>query len=497
MAMHRTSRSIENAWPLQGAGMKFCLKSLVLLLWAPLCFLPCTAQQASVYYNSGLCQTSSIRCDKENSWNSNFCYFDGGSGSLKNYFPPYRFPYDLGDGSIGSTSWDVQGWTYMLSDAAFKGFGTGQYVARACASHPTTMDSYFLYTPNQVFSSQTSAGVEYDLVATPVFSSSAPYNYAGPCNLAGSYPGIWISLQLPYPVVVNRVSFTSISSSAYPAGYRVYCKQGSAWALLFDSASRTVSYTLCTRAQCGDSDYDMLVHDSGCFNNTLFACHDVAVAVGRRGGPLAAKWFNLANLRFYNYTDEATLASVLPPPTPAATPSPTPLNSPSKSPTPVPTPVAATPSAQPTPSPTPVPTPVPAEPYSYSGPVLCDQGVFACSLVPGSSSSYWCAFRLRQYPPYEIPASNNPMSLTGSNGRERWETVGWNYTLDGRAGHGPAGLYTVRACSDYVKYDNWDRLVFLSLSLSLSLFLSLSFSMSLSLSLSLAPAFVFGNALLC
>jgi hypothetical protein len=393
------------------------------------------------YYNRELCAASFYKCNRENQWNMYFCYFDVSNVSLapsalKNYFPPYRFAADLGDGSIGSTSWDVDGWTYTLSDAAFKGFGTGQYVARACASHPTTMDSYYLYTPNQVFSSQVTSGAVWDLQVTPIFSSLEPYDYTGPCRLAGTlYSGLWISLQLPYPVVVNRMSFTSLSSGTYPAGYKVYCKAQqqqatpSQWRLLFDNSNCPVSYVPCTRAQCGDEYYSMIVHDSGCFNNTLFACSDVAFVVGRRGGPIPTRDFEFGNLRFYNYTDEAALMNVLYPPllTPAPTPAPT-----------------------------------PAEPYSYSGPVLCDRGALVCSSASHAGSlSYWCAFGVRQYPPYAIPAASNPMSESGSNGREQWETVGWSYMLDGRAGHGPAGQYTVRACSDYVMYDMWDRYLFL------------------------------------
>jgi hypothetical protein len=147
-----------------------------------------------------------------------------------------------------------------------------------------------------------------------------------------SYKGVWVALQVPSPLVVNRVTFNAHSNfiGATPKGYRVYARFGGGtppsnqWSLLASSTDAQFTYVA----------GDYYVHDSGCFANSQI--YDTfALVISAYGN--ADDVLSVSNVRYHSYSAHTTHA-----PTPA----------PTAVPTPVPTP-------QPTPQPTPVPTAAP------------------------------------------------------------------------------------------------------------------------------------------
>lgn len=123
-----------------------------------------------------------------------------------------------------------------------------------------------------------------------------------------SYKGVWVSLRMPVPAVVTRVTWridTHVRTQSWPMRYRVYARLSSSsncsWTLVHDASETDAIYSTSYKI------YEVVpVHDSGCFNNTRFF-DEYAIVVSRTSAqPLDTdSFFQLRHVRFIEYDWES------------------------------------------------------------------------------------------------------------------------------------------------------------------------------------------------
>ena len=245
-------------------------------------------------------------------------------------------------------------------DASSVSYGAGKYTVNG--SGDPLYNFGFPAGPVQLFDSSVMEGM---MVAssTGLFLDG---EYVGNSYFQHSrYKGVWVSLELPDAILINRVTFATwygpTASNSRIKAYRLYGgfkssgnSQGPlSWSLLLDNPD--AQYT-----QVPENYWDYY-HDTGCFSTNpqqMFSAFAIVVH-SYWGHP---RFMSLKQLKFYSMHPPMPLT---PPPTPSPTPFPTPNPTPSPTniPTPAPTPSPTTPpTPAPTPSPTRAPTPAPTTP---------------------------------------------------------------------------------------------------------------------------------------
>jgi hypothetical protein len=155
--------------------------------------------------------------------------------------------------------------------------------------------------------------------AASTFFDNTDGQYTGECSLLSTnggavthtQRGIWISLEVPQPIIVSRLSFMVApefyGDRSFPAEYSVYGRSSntSQWTLLFTEGSPQYAYcssfSISGATSCQEAIGDQLIHDSGCFNNRFYF-KQMAILVSRKRPDNTRNYFAFSQLRFYNYT---------------------------------------------------------------------------------------------------------------------------------------------------------------------------------------------------
>ena len=247
--------------------------------------LPAPSCVPQTFTSSALCLADAYSCQYFSSNTIRYCSMSGSGGTMMNVYPPQP----------------LTGWTTTLDNSA--GYGAGTYVVTMSADPQMAGSEGF-----KAFALSTT-GARWSQSVFPAYN--VPYVPWTTQLAANTNNGLWISLQLPSPKLIHRVTLgttydpAAMSTTIYtrPIAFSLYGRLRSAgtWSVIAEEW-RDMSFV-----QWGSSmDW---YWDSGCTAATV-AYDEVALVVVTYAG---GDFMQISQFRVYSYPDSVTTKCPLQP----------------------------------------------------------------------------------------------------------------------------------------------------------------------------------------